>query len=100
MIIVIAEVHTTQEAADSFVNVLARTAAASRSDAGCIDYRFSRDVEDPLRFVSVESWEAKADLDAHMAAAHTQELLGFVEGKVTAAPTITVHEVSDSRPYS
>jgi quinol monooxygenase YgiN len=100
VIIVIAEAHFTAEAADGVVALLASTAAASRGDAGCIDYRFTRDVEDPTLFFSVEKWESKADLDAHMAAPHTQALLGSLEGKVAAAPVITVHEVSSSNPYS
>ncbi len=100
MIIVIAEAHATAEAADELAVLLARTATASRGDAGCLDYRFTRDTEDETAFYSIERWESKNDLDAHMAAAHTQELLGALEGKVTAAPVITVHEVSASNPYA
>ncbi len=100
MIIVIAEAHATTEAADELADLLARTATASRGDAGCIDYRFTRDTEDPTAFYSIERWESKADLDGHMGQPHTQELLGALEGKVTGAPTITVHEVSASNPYS
>lgn len=100
MIIVIAEAHFTEAAADEMAGLLATTAAASRSDAGCIDYRFTRDTEDPTAFYSIESWETKADLDAHMGQPHTQTLLGSLEGKVTAAPIITVHEVGTSNPYS
>lgn len=76
------------------------TAAASRGDRGCIDHRFTRDTEDPTAFHSIEKWESKADLDAHMVVPHTRERLGSLEGKVTAAPVITVREVSDSKPYS
>ncbi len=100
MIIVIAEAQATPEAADELAGLLASTAASSRGDQGCLDYRFHRDVEDATRFASIERWESKADLDAHMGAAHTQALLGALPGKVAAAPVITVHQVSDSQPYS
>lgn len=100
MIIVIAEATTRPEAADEVAGLLATTAAASRSDAGCLDYRFYRDTEDPTHFASVETWESRADLDAHMAQPHTQALLAALPDKVTAAPSITVHEVSGSEPYS
>lgn len=100
MIIVIAEAHATPEAADELAALLATTAAASRGDAGCLDYRFARDTEDATAFYSIESWESKADLDGHMGQSHTQTLLGFLEGKVTAAPIITVHDVSGSAPYA
>ena len=99
MIIVIAEAHATEEAADGFVAVLAATAATSRGVQGCIDYRFTRDTEDPTAFYSIERWASKSDLDAHMAAPHTQQLLGSLEGKLTSPPVITVHEVSTSTPY-
>lgn len=100
MIIVIAEAHATPEAADDLATQLAATAAASRGDAGCRDYRFTRDTEDPTAFYSIESWDSKADLDAHMGQPHTQQLLGSLEGKLTAAPTITVHDVSGTAPYA
>jgi len=100
MIIVIAEAHATPEAADDLATLLATTAGASRTDHGCLDYRFTRDTEDPTAFYSIEMWETKADLDGHMGQPHTQTLLGSLDGKLTAAPVIMVHEVSGSAPYA
>lgn len=100
MIIVIAEAQALPEHAEAMVPLLTKASAASRNDDGCIDYHFYRDIEDPNRFVSVEQWESKAHLDAHMGTAAVQELLGALPGKVAAEPVITVHEVSASKPYS
>ena len=99
MIVVIAEATIKPESADEVAGMLARTAAASRQDQGCLSYSFLRDVEDGNRFCSIETWESRADLDAHMGQEHTQALLGSLPDLVTAAPVITVHEVSSSTPY-
>ncbi|GAB2922828.1 putative quinol monooxygenase [Rhodococcus aerolatus] len=99
MIVVIAEATTKPEKADEVAGLLATTAASSRGDEGCLSYSFLRDVEDPTRFCSIETWESKAHLDAHMGQAHTQQLLGALPDMVTAPPVITVHEVSASTPY-
>ena len=100
MIIVIAEAQALPEHADALAPILAKAAQASRADEGCIDYHFYRDTEDGTRFCSVEHWESKAHLDAHMAGPNVQGLLGALPGKVAADPVITVHEVSASNAYS
>lgn len=100
MIIVLAEARALPEHADALAQLLAKAAQASRSDDGCIDYRFYRDTEDPTKFSSVEKWESRAHLDAHMASANVQELLKALPGKVAAEPVITVHEVAISSSYS
>ncbi len=100
MIIVIAEAQALPEHADALAPLLAQAAEASRKDEGCIGYHFYRDTEDGTRFCSVEQWESKAHLDAHMASPNVQGLLGALPGKVAAQPVITVHEVSASNPYS
>lgn len=99
MIVVIAEASIKPENADEVAGLLATTAATSRQDPGCLSYSFLRDVEDGTRFASIETWESRDALDAHMAAAHTQQLLGALPEMVTAPPVITVHEVSSSTPY-
>ncbi len=99
MIIVLAEAQALPEHADALAGLLAKTAQASREDEGCIDYHFYRDTEDATKFVSVEKWESKGHLDAHMATTNVQELLGALPAMVAAEPVITVHEVSASSAY-
>ncbi|MEO9222183.1 MAG: putative quinol monooxygenase [Mycobacteriaceae bacterium] len=100
MIIVIAVAEALPEHAEAMVPLLAKASQESRKDDGCIDYHFYRDIENPNRFVSVEQWESKAHLDAHMGGDNVQALLGALPGKVAAEPVITVHDVSASTPYS
>ncbi len=38
----------------------------TRREAGCIDYHFHVDEQDPNRFMFYENWRHKADLDEHL----------------------------------
>jgi quinol monooxygenase YgiN len=96
VIVVIARVKALADKADELAGLLAPLAAASRGDAGCQSYAFYRDVEDPTLFCSVETWDSRADLDAHMTQAHTAELLSRLPGLVAGAPTIHAHEVAST----
>lgn len=96
MIVVIARVQALPDKADELAQLLAPLAAASRNDVGCQSYAFYRDVEDPTLFCSVETWDSRADLDAHMGQAHTGELLARLPGLVAGAPTIHAHEVAST----
>jgi quinol monooxygenase YgiN len=51
-----------------FLEEKGRQVAATRAEAGCIDYAFSADADDPGRVRLVERWETMADLEAHVAA--------------------------------
>ena len=75
MLVVIASLSGKSDKREECVAALAKAAAASRGDAGCLGYRFAVDVEDPDRYVSVELWEDQASLDAHFGAPHLAELM-------------------------
>lgn len=51
---------------------------------------------DATLFCSVETWDSRADLDAHMGQPHTAELLSRLPSTVAAAPTSHAHEVSST----
>ena len=44
--------------------------AATRQEAGCHDYTFYADMDDPNRFFLFEKWESQSHLDAHVETAH------------------------------
>jgi len=54
---------------------------ATAKEAGCLHYRFYRDVENPARYHVYEEWESGAHLGAHAKSAHMaafREALGKI----------------------
>lgn len=96
MLIVIARVQARPDQAEALADLLGALPAASRRDPGCTSYAVSRDLEDDTRFSTLETWDSRADLDAHLSAPHTAELLSRLPGLVAAPPTIHAHEVSST----
>ncbi len=96
MVIVLAQATARPEHRDALAEALVNASVISRNDPGCLAYSFSSDLEDPNSFTSIERWESREDLDAHLATPHVAELIGGLQGKVTGPPVITVYEVSSS----
>ena len=72
--------------ADFEAAAVAGTQAVKKTDKGCEMYDLFRSVEDPTRYVMVESWATQADLDAHMkspAMAEMGKIGEFMAGKPT-----------------
>ncbi|QFU07930.1 Antibiotic biosynthesis monooxygenase [Rhodobacteraceae bacterium THAF1] len=44
--------------------------APTMKDKGCVSYALNRAQDDPRRFVFMEEWESREDLEAHLAADH------------------------------
>ena len=64
--------------ADRLAEVLGQLSAASRSDAGCREFRFNRDVEDPLVFRSLEVWDSVEQEAGHRETGHEKQALTVV----------------------
>ena len=99
MILVVARAQARPDQRGALVPLLVAAAHRARTEQGCTSYAFSADLEDPNSFVSVETWDERADLDRHMATPELAELLGALPPLLTGEPTITVHEVSATGPY-
>jgi len=87
-VVVVATLPGKPEHREELGALLAKAAAASRGDAGCVSYAFHRDLEDADRYVSVEVWEDQASLDAHFQAPHLAELFGAMGDKLAGPPDI------------
>ena len=94
MLVVIATLTGKPDSRDLIASALAKAAAASRGDAGCLSYSFAQDVEDPDRFLSVETWEDKASLDAHFTQPHLAELFGVLGDALAGPADIKTYETS------
>ena len=96
MLVVIANFQAQADKADELARLVGPLAVASRQDAGCQSYAFYRDVEDPTLFCAVETWDSRADLDAHLGAPHTADLLSRLPALVASAPIIHAHEIAST----
>lgn len=70
---------------------------ATRSEPGCIRYRFYQDVEDENAFSFVEHWEDQESLDGHFRSAHVGTFLGALPDLIAEGPEAFFQEVSRTR---
>jgi quinol monooxygenase YgiN len=53
--------------------------AATRKEAGCIEYRLFSKPEEPGLFVFIEEWKTQAALDKHMASEHFTTIIPQID---------------------
>ena len=94
MIVVIATLPGRPDKRAEIEAALTTAAAASRTEAGCLSYSFTRDLEDADRYLSVETWADTASLDAHFGTPHLLELLGKAEELLAGEAVITRYETA------
>jgi quinol monooxygenase YgiN len=92
VLVVIAHLNGKPEKREELSAALAKAAAASRGDAGCLSYAFTVDVENPDHFISVETWADQASLDAHFTTPHLVELFAVAGDLLAGAPDIQTYE--------
>ena len=73
-------------------------AATSRDEPGCLDYRFSIDIDDPLVVRVFEQWESADALEAHFATPHFQAFTEVILRAVDGPTEFTRFEVSGAGP--
>lgn len=64
------------ETREAFVTLMTSAMTVSQGEAGCVEYRFTADLNDTLRFHLVELWETEADVAAHMSGPVFREFVG------------------------
>lgn len=94
MLVTIAHAKIQSAKRDALLAALPAFLAATRAEKGCISYDFVECSDKPNDFLTVERWEDRPSMDAHMGQPHTQAFLGVVGGVVSQAPTIEVFNVS------
>lgn len=75
----IGEVVAKDETREELRKILADQVAPTRNEAGCVNYDFHVDAEDPNVFVFYENWRSRADLDAHLKTPHLQPLFSRLQ---------------------
>ncbi|HEY0287910.1 MAG TPA: putative quinol monooxygenase [Pseudomonas sp.] len=71
--------HTKPEKSDEFETFFSAHVAASRLEAGCIEYHMLRDQQDPTLFTFYEVWQTTGHLNVHSALPH---MAGFFEKRM------------------
>lgn len=80
MILFDVQLATTEAGLPAFRALLADTMAASQAEPGCLLYRFTADLDDPLRFYLCELWESEEALMAHAVGAPFRHFLATLPG--------------------
>ena len=91
-VLVIARARVLSGERDRFGAAARDCIAATRREQGCLGYDICENLIDPGHFVSVESWEKRADVDRNMQQAHLKAFLAIAGTCVSAAPVIEVVE--------
>jgi quinol monooxygenase YgiN len=77
---------------DETREVLDALVEPTHGEAGCPLYALHQGVDDPRRFVFVERWSSREELDAHLGSPHIAGFLERVDELLAEPPDITVYE--------
>ena len=70
MLVLVVSIDTTAANIAAIREAIATLEAASRAEAGCYDYTFAVELNDPDKLRITECWEDEAALKAHFATPH------------------------------
>lgn len=100
MIIVVGRVKTDADKREAVIRSGQTLAAASRSEAGCIDYRLYEDTENENEFVFVEEWVSNEALQEHFRTPHIAEFMRTAPATLVSPPDVKFHEIASTRDLS
>lgn len=69
---------------------LMRLVAATRAEDGCLEYVAHLRLDEPRRVLFHERWRDRSCLDRHSASAHLQAFAEALEGRLAAAPEVSL----------
>jgi quinol monooxygenase YgiN len=90
-VVVIADVQAAPGTGDAVVEAFSAAIAGTHQEDGCVLYALHRDNADPDHFVHIEKYRSQADVDSHMAQAHTQAIFAWAAepGRLARPPQLT-----------
>lgn len=98
MIVVNAVVKSTQEDIVALQKAIATMETASRAEAGCDDYTFSIELNDPTVLRITEKWHSVEHLKAHFETPHMAEFQQAMGSHPPASLDIKFYEVKEIHP--
>jgi quinol monooxygenase YgiN len=91
-----ARIHASE--LEEAVRVGSVMAATSRAEPGCVDYRFSIDIDDPLVVYVFEQWRSADALESHFATPHFLVFSEVIVRAVDGLIDFTRYEISSAGP--
>ncbi|WP_331766398.1 putative quinol monooxygenase [Embleya sp. NBC_00896] len=89
--------HPKPERAAELADLLLSFVEPTRREAGCLQYHFHADRDDPSTFVFYEAWRSQADLDAHLQLPHMK---AFWESRMDYLESdLEIHFLDMRSPY-
>jgi quinol monooxygenase YgiN len=68
----------------------------TQAEPGCLEYRFTQDLEQPNLMHVFERWDNLASLEAHFRTAHMAKFNAQLPAYLLEKPVVTRYTVSDS----
>lgn len=98
MILVTAKIEATADTISAMQSAMAAMEKASRAEAGCHDYTFSVELNDPTCLRITERWADMAALEAHFAAPHMQVFRAAMAAHPPKSVQATFYEAREVAP--
>jgi len=94
MVIVTGSVTARADAVSEVEDLCLAHVRRSRTEPGCLLHSVHRDVENRDRFVFLEHWRSRADLDRHFAVPESAGLIEALRERCVALSPIEIYEVA------
>lgn len=94
MLVVVATLRGKPDKREVIVAALSNAAATFRKEPGCLSYAFHHDLENPDSYVSVETWQDQASLDAHFQTEDMATLNAAAGDLLSGPPVIETYETT------
>jgi len=98
MIVVNAVITATEQNIAAMKEAIATMEKASRAEAGCHDYTFSVELNNPKVLRITEKWETMDDLKAHFAMPHMADFQAAMAANPPEAVEAKFYEVTEVAP--
>jgi len=80
---IVAVVTVKPEFKEDVLKAIKTVVDATRKESDCIFYDVFEDVNNPLKFVFIETWKSQAAIDSHNKSAHLNDFKKAIEGKTS-----------------
>ena len=80
---IVATVTVKPEFKEDVLKAIKTVVDATRKEPGNIFYDVFEDINNPLKFVFIETWKSQAAIDSHNKSAHFNDFVKAVDGKAT-----------------